>query len=166
MQQNKKENCTPGQQSLHIASSTPSAYTTWTTRSRSLLVCLLGYLALASSLTANIYFPLIDLLAERYSVSTQAINLTITLFFVFQGIAPSFWSPLSDSFGRRPVYLATFTVYTAASLGLSIVDRSYPALLLLRAMQSIGGSAVLSLAYAVVADVTSTRRGAAFSPRC
>ncbi|SPQ24148.1 0a0ea045-a5b6-47b8-baeb-9413dc6c4f26 [Thermothielavioides terrestris] len=98
--------------------------------------------------------PLIDLLAERYDVSPQAINLTITLFFVFQGIAPSFWSPLSDSFGRRPVYLATFTIYTAASLGLSISDRNYPALLLLRAMQSIGGSAVLSLAYAVVADVT------------
>jgi MFS family permease len=140
-------------------------YTTWTTRDRAALVCLLGYLALASSLTANIYFPLIDLLAERYSVSTQAINLTITLFFVFQGIAPSFWSPLSDSYGRRPVYLATFTIYTAASLGLSIVDRSYPALLLLRALQSIGGSAVLSLAYAVVADVTvHSERGKFLAP--
>jgi MFS family permease len=108
---------------------------------------------------------LIDLLAQRYEVSTQAINLTITLFFVFQGIAPSFWSPLSDSFGRRPVYLATFIIYTAASLGLSIVDRNYPALLLLRAMQSIGGSAVLSLAYAVVADVTvHSERGRFLAP--
>ncbi|KAK4237439.1 hypothetical protein C8A03DRAFT_16018, partial [Achaetomium macrosporum] len=91
----------------------PTPYTIWTTRDRAFLVCLLGYLALASSLTANIYFPLLDLLAERYGVSTQAINLTITLFMVFQGIAPSFWSPLSDSWGRRPVYLATFTIYTA-----------------------------------------------------
>ncbi|KAL2016773.1 hypothetical protein VTK56DRAFT_2986 [Thermocarpiscus australiensis] len=140
-------------------------YTIWTPRNRTLLVCLLGYLALASSLTANIYFPLIDLLAERYGVSTQAINLTITLFFVFQGIAPSFWSPLSDSYGRRPVYLATFSIYTAASLGLSVVDKSYPALLLLRAMQSIGGSAVLSLAYAVVADVTvQSERGQYLAP--
>ncbi|KAK4032545.1 major facilitator superfamily domain-containing protein [Parachaetomium inaequale] len=144
---------------------TRSPYTTWTTQDRTLLVCLLGYLALASSLTANIYFPLIDLLAERYETSTQAINLTITLYFVFQGIAPSFWSPLSDSFGHRPVYLATFTIYTAASLGLSIVDRSYPALLLLRALQSIGGSAVLSLAYAVVADVAvHSERGRFLAP--
>ncbi|KAK4121926.1 hypothetical protein N657DRAFT_539345, partial [Parathielavia appendiculata] len=81
--------------------------TIWTTRDRVLLICVLGYLALASSLTANIYFPLIDLLAGHYDVSTQAINLTITLSFVFQGIAPSFWSPLSDYFGRCPVYLAT-----------------------------------------------------------
>jgi hypothetical protein len=52
----------------------PTPYTTWTTRDRVFLVCLLGYLALASSLTANIYFPLIDLLAERYDVSTRAIT--------------------------------------------------------------------------------------------
>ncbi|KAK0711964.1 major facilitator superfamily transporter [Lasiosphaeris hirsuta] len=148
---------------LQVVSSTP--YTTWNSRDRSLLVCLLGYLVLASSLTANIYFPLIDLLAEQYGVSTQSINLTITLFFVFQGIAPSFWSPLSDSFGRRPVYLITFTIYAGASLGLSIVSNSYPALLLLRAMQSIGGSAVLSLAYAVVADVTvHSERGRFLAP--
>lgn len=140
-------------------------YTIWTARRRHLLVCLLGYVALASSLTANIYFPLLDLLANRYSVSSQSINLTITLFFVFQGISPSFWSPLSDSLGRRPVYLATFTLYTLASLGLSIADRNYPALLLLRALQSIGGSAVMSLAYAVVADVTvHSERGRFLAP--
>lgn len=151
------------------APSTPATpqgpYTTWTVRQRKLLVCLLGYLALASSLTANIYFPLIDLLAERYAVSAQAINLTITLFMIFQGIAPSIWSPLSDSFGRRPVYLITFAIYTAASLGLSIVDKNYPALMVLRGMQSVGGSAVLSLAYAVVADVSvHSERGRFLAP--
>ena len=140
-------------------------YTTWTVPQRRLLVALLGSVALASSLTASIYFPLIDLLATRYSVSTQSINLTITLFFVFQGISPSFWSPLSDSLGRRPVYLTTFTVYTLASLGLSIVDRSYAALLVLRGLQSVGGSAVISLAYAVVADVTvHSERGRFLGP--
>ncbi|KAH9909775.1 major facilitator superfamily transporter [Xylariomycetidae sp. FL2044] len=140
-------------------------YTTWSVRDRRLLVILLGYLALASSLTANIYFPLIDLLAVRYGVSVQAINLTITLYIVVQGIVPSFWSPLSDTLGRRPVYLATFTVFTIASLVLSIVDRNYPALLVLRALQSVGASGIVSLAYATVADVVvHAERGAYLSP--
>lgn len=147
------------------AATDPGPYTTWTSRDRALLVCLLGYLCLASSLTANIYSPLIDLLAKRYMVSVQAVNLTITLFFVLQGVAPSFWSPLSDSFGRRPVYLATFAVYTLASLGLSVSDRRYPTLLLLRALQSVGGSAVMSLSYAVIADVTvHSERGRWIAP--
>lgn len=129
------------------------------------LTYLLGYLALASSLTATIYFPLIDLLARDYHTSIQAINLTITLYVVFQGIAPSFFSPLSDTFGRRPVLLTTFTVYLVAAIGLAVNTDSYVALLLLRALQSIGGSAIMSLAYAIVADVVPhSQRGSVLGP--
>ncbi|KAI1425812.1 major facilitator superfamily domain-containing protein [Xylaria sp. FL1777] len=129
------------------------------------LTYLLGYLALASSLTATIYFPIIDLLAERYHTSVQAINLTITLYVVLQGIAPSFFSPLSDTFGRRPVFLITFTIYLLAGVGLVANTNSYVALILLRGLQSIGGSAVLSLSYAVVADIVPhSRRGSVLGP--
>ncbi|KAI1123238.1 major facilitator superfamily domain-containing protein [Nemania abortiva] len=129
------------------------------------LTYLLGYLSLASSLTATIYFPIIDLLAARYHTSVQAINLTITLYVVLQGIAPSFFSPLSDTLGRRPVFLVTFTIYLLAGVGLVANTNSYVALILLRGLQSIGGSAVLSLAYAVVADVVPhSQRGAVLGP--
>ncbi|KAI1743426.1 major facilitator superfamily domain-containing protein [Xylaria scruposa] len=129
------------------------------------LTFLLGYLALASSLTATIYFPIIDLLSERYHTSVQAINLTITLYVILQGIAPSFFSPLSDTLGRRPVFLLTFTIYLLAGIGLVANTNSYVALILLRGLQSIGGSAVLSLAYAVVADIVPhSRRGSVLGP--
>lgn len=129
------------------------------------LTYLLGYLSLASSLTATIYFPIIDLLATRYDTSVQAINLTITLYVVLQGIAPSFFSPLSDTLGRRPVFLITFAIYLLASVGLVANTNNYLALILLRGLQSIGGSAVLSLAYAVVADVVPhSRRGSVLGP--
>ncbi|KAI1165731.1 major facilitator superfamily domain-containing protein [Nemania serpens] len=129
------------------------------------LTYLLGFLSLASSLTATIYFPIIDLLAERYHTSVQAINLTITLYVVLQGIAPSFFSPLSDTLGRRPVFLITFTIYLLAGVGLVANTNNYVALILLRGLQSIGGSAVLSLAYAVVADVVPhSRRGSVLGP--
>jgi len=132
----------------------PALYTIWNHRDQHLLICILGYLALASSLTINTYFPLLDLLAVQDGVSIQAINLTITLFLVVEGISPSFLLPLSDAWGRRPVYLATFAVYTLASIGLSIVERNYATLLVLLALQSVGGSTTLSLAYAAVADIS------------
>jgi MFS family permease len=148
-----------------VSSVQSAPYTVWSTRSRRLLVALLGYLALSSALTVTIYFPLIEVLAARYGVSTQAINLTITLYIVVQGIVPSLWSPLSDSWGRRPVYLASFTIFTVASLALTIVDRNYPALLIFRAMQSIGSSAIISLSYATVSDiVVHSERGSYLAP--
>ncbi|POS75161.1 hypothetical protein DHEL01_v206447 [Diaporthe helianthi] len=140
-------------------------YSTFTKWQKIYITYLLGFLTLASSLTANIYLPLILLLAEQYHTSGQAINLTITVYVIFQGISASFWSPLSDVFGRRPVFILTFGLYTAASLGLALSKGSYTALILLRATQSVGGSAVLSLAYGVVADlVTSAERGTMLGP--
>lgn len=140
-------------------------YSVFTTGQKRYITYLLGFLTLASSLTATIYFPLIPLLAEEYQTSAQAINLTITLYVVFQGITPAFWGPLSDTFGRRPVLMITFGLYTGASVGLAFSRGSYPALLLLRAIQSTGGSAVVSLSYAVVADlVTSAERGSMLGP--
>lgn len=129
------------------------------------LTYLLGYLALASSLTATIYFPIIDLLSRRYHTSVQAINLTITLYVVLQGITPSFFSPLSDTLSRRPVFLITFTIYVLAGVGLVANTTSYAALIILRGLQSIGGSAVLSLSYDVVADIVPhSRRGSVLGP--
>jgi multidrug resistance protein len=140
-------------------------FTTFSRRRRIYLTYLLGYLTLASSLTATIYFPLIENLGRYYQTSIQAINLTITLYLVFQAISPAFFGPLSDTLGRRPVFLLTFLVYCAASVGLALNKQSYAALLLLRSLQSVGGSVVMSLAYAVVADISiPAERGKILGP--
>lgn len=140
-------------------------YTTFKPSLRRYLPLLLGYTCLASSLTATIYFPLIPPLAEHFEVSIQAINLTITAYLIFQAISPAFFAAFSDSFGRRPVLLLTLSIYFVASLGLALNRRSYAALLVLRALQSFGGSAVMSIAYGVVADVAvSSERGKMVAP--
>ncbi|TPX18250.1 uncharacterized protein E0L32_002759 [Thyridium curvatum] len=149
-----QEEVTGGVEVSNASSEETARYTIFSVHYRWYLTILLGYLCLASSLTANIYFPLINLLAEQYNATTQEINITITVYVVIQGVAPSIFSPLSDTLGRRPVYLLSFALYTAASIGLVFNTTSYAGLLVLRAIQSAGGSATLSLAYAVVADYT------------
>ena len=131
----------------------PIPYTTFTKAHNRLITIILTSTMLASPLTATIYLPLLPLLARHFHVSIQAINLTITLYIVFQAISPLIFATASDSFGRRPVLLLTFAVYSAASLGLALNKTSYGALLVLRPVQSLGASAVLAIAYGVIADV-------------
>ncbi|MCJ1385695.1 hypothetical protein MMC17_008818 [Xylographa soralifera] len=120
---------------------------------------------LASPLTATIYLPLLPLLETQFDVSRQAINLTITIYIVFQAISPLLFATASDTFGRRPIYLTTYALYTIASLGLALNKHSYVALLVLRALQSLGASAVLAIAFGVVADVCpAAERGAMLGP--
>lgn len=143
----------------------PAPYTVFTRRQKRLLTSVLILTMLASPLTATIYLPLLPLLAVQFNVSNQSINLTITIYVLFQAISPLLFATASDSFGRRPIYLITYAVYTVASLGLALNKHSYTALLILRALQSLGASAVLAIAFGIVADVCPpAERGAMLGP--
>lgn len=157
----------PGEASVqnHAVARETIPYTAFSVRYRWYLTYLLGILCLASSLTAKLYFPLISLLSNHYHTSIQGISFTITLYILIQGISPPIFAPISDTWGRRTVYLVSFAIYAIGSLGLSVSGNSYVALLLLRAIQRFGGSATLSLAYAVVADYAPhSQRGRFLGP--
>lgn len=120
---------------------------------RTYLTYLLGIVILLSTLTATIYFPLIPMLSTQFSVSLQAINLTVTVYATCQAVSPAFFAAVADMHGRRPVLLGLIALYAVASLGLVLNERSYSALVALRALQSLGGSATVPVAYGIVADV-------------
>lgn len=131
----------------------PTPFTTFTVRQKHLIASLLGFTSLASPLTATIYLPVIPLLSVQYHTSIQAINLTITIYIIFQALSPAVFATLSDTLGRRLIFLITLTVYFLASLGLALNKESYAALLVLRALQSLGASAILAVGYGVIADI-------------
>ncbi|KAL8713851.1 MAG: hypothetical protein Q9220_001996 [cf. Caloplaca sp. 1 TL-2023] len=147
------------------SSPAPPPYTLFSAIQRRLIVFILIFTMLASPLTATIYLPLLPLLAAHFHVSLQAINLTLTLYIIFQALSPLLFATSSDTFGRRPIYLITFFIYTLASFGLALNRTSYAGLLVLRAVQSLGASAVLAIAYGVVADLcVPSKRGAMQGP--
>lgn len=129
------------------------------------LTYMLGFITILSTLTATIYFPIIPMLSVHFSVSIQAINLTVTLYTVCQAVSPPLFASLADCYGRRPVLLALIAIYACESLVLALNSRSYGLLLGMRALQSIGGSATPAIAYRIVPDVAVvSRRGKMLGP--
>ncbi|KAH8129619.1 hypothetical protein FP744_10008058 [Trichoderma asperellum] len=140
-------------------------YSVFSPALRTFLTYFLGYAMILSTLTATIYFPLIPILSTQLHVSIQSINLTVTVYAIAQALSPAIFASLADSFGRRPVFLCLVTLYAVPSLGLALNRTSYPALITLRALQSIGGSAIPSISYGVVADVAPVaERGSMLGP--
>lgn len=117
------------------------------------LQLLVGLATTTSSLTATIYLPLLPLLRTHFSTSAQAANLTI--YIVFQVISPVIFGPLSDTYGRRPIFLIVLGIYAVSNIGLAVNERSFAALSTLRALQSLGASATYSIAFG--ADVCLPR---------
>lgn len=133
-----------------------SAFTHWEKR---LIVLGAALGAFFSPLTAQVYFPALNVVADAFRVGTSQINLTVTTYMVFQGVTPMFIGGLADVAGRRPAYVVCFVVYVAANIGVALCQ-SYAELLVLRCLQSAGSASTVALCQAVVADVvTSAERG-------
>ncbi|TVY71196.1 Itaconate transport protein [Lachnellula suecica] len=133
-----------------------SAFSTWKKR---YIVIMVTWAAFVSPTSANIYFPALNPIKEQLNVSTTLINLTLTSYMIFQGLAPTVFGDLADMAGRRPAYILAFIVYLGANIGLALQD-SYAALFILRCLQSTGSSGAIALGYGVVADIsTSSERG-------
>ncbi|KAF2637483.1 MFS general substrate transporter [Massarina eburnea CBS 473.64] len=141
-----------------IQSNSPP-YSVLSKRKKIFIVFLAAWGGFFSPLSANIYFPALTTLSKDYNVSSTLMNLTLTSYMIFQGLAPTIFGDLSDMAGRRPAYIIGFIIYIGANIGLALQD-SYAALFILRCVQSSGSSATIALGNGVVADIaTSSERG-------
>lgn len=141
-------------QILHRIPSGPP-YSVFTKPQKLYIVIMAAIGCLFSPLSANIYFPALNAIAEDLHVSNAVINLTLTSYMIFQGIAPSIFGDLGDMLGRRPAYILGFIIYIGANIGLAL-HKDYTALLILRCVQSTGSSGTMSLGSGVLADIASS----------
>lgn len=133
-----------------------SSFTLWEKR---LIVLAAAMSAFFSPLTAQIYFPALNVVAKDFGVTTSQINLTVTTYMIFQGVTPMFIGGFADTGGRRPAYVVCFVVYIGANIGVALC-RNYASMLVLRCLQSAGSASTVALCQAVVADtITSAERG-------
>ncbi|KAH8799352.1 putative MFS efflux transporter [Xylogone sp. PMI_703] len=134
-------------------------YSSFSTAQKTFIIFTAAFASTFSPLSSNIYYPVINSIAHDLHVTPAMMNFTITAYMIFQGLAPTFMGNLSDTVGRRPVYVLCFGIYLCANIGLAL-QRNYWVLLGLRALQSTGISATIALSNAVAADtVTSAERG-------
>ncbi|MCJ1329960.1 hypothetical protein MMC10_006641 [Thelotrema lepadinum] len=129
-------------------------YTIFTSYQKTLLLVLVSVAGTFSTCASNVYFPAIPSVAADLHVSTELINLSVTLYLVFQGISPTFWGALSDVKGRRLTYMCTFVVFIGACIGLA-ETKNYPQLLVLRCLQSSGSASTIAIGSGVLGDITT-----------
>ncbi|KAF2085890.1 MFS general substrate transporter [Saccharata proteae CBS 121410] len=128
-------------------------------RRKRLLVYIVSLAGLFSPLSSNIYFPALGAIAKDFNTSYSLVTLSITVYMIVQGIAPSFWGPLSDKLGRRPIFIGTFTVYLIANVVLAL-SQDFQTLMVFRAIQAAGSASTISIGAGVIGDLTtSAERG-------
>ncbi|OGM51061.1 hypothetical protein ABOM_000292 [Aspergillus bombycis] len=149
----------PSAGSLEVQQLSPPVYHIFS-RSRKLeMVVIVSLAAIFSPLSSNIYFPALGDISRDLHTSMTLTTLTITIYMIVQGIAPTFWGSISDTSGRRPVLIGTMVVYIISNIALG-ASTNYGELMAFRALQAAGSAATISIGAGVIGDITtSAQRG-------
>ena len=75
-----------------------------------------------------------------------------TIPIAFAGVAPLFWSPISNVYGRRPIFVFVSALGVAAHAA-AAAAQTWGGILAARAYVGIGTSAGMGIGAAVVADM-------------
>ncbi|GME56175.1 putative major facilitator superfamily transporter protein [Neofusicoccum parvum] len=137
-------------------------YHVFTYRQKFLIVILISCAATFSPLASNIYFPALELISEEMNASKEEMALTITVYMIAQGIAPSLWGPISDCIGRRQVLIWTLLLFHLTNIALALAPTT-PLLTALRALQALASSATISLGAGVIADIAPAAERGGFT---
>ena len=115
------------------------------------------FLTAISVLTLNLFLPSLPSMAKDFGVSYGAMSAAISSYLFLSALFSLVLGPLADSFGRRPVLLITFGIFTLASACAAITE-NYTLFLFFRMIQAVcvTGS---TLSRAIVRDMYPPGRG-------
>ncbi|CAE6514752.1 unnamed protein product, partial [Rhizoctonia solani] len=136
-------------------------FSVYTKREKWYMVGMAALAGIFSPLASTVYFPAIPTMAAAFGKTIELINLTVTMYMIFQGISPMLWGSLADRFGRRPVYLTCLSLLLLSCVGLALVPiNAYWLLMVLRCFQAAGSASMVALGAGVISDIaTPAERG-------
>ena len=130
----------------------------WPASKRLTDMILMSVITFLSPLGSSIFAPGIGYALHDLHTSSQAVgSLMITIYLLGYALGPLFLSPLSEIYGRYPVVIGSCWFFVAFLLGCSFAP-SMAGLIVMRFLAGTGGSAVMTIAPAMVADLYPLER--------
>lgn len=115
-------------------------------------VLILGGLGALGPLANDMYVPALPALSHDLGATTSQAQMTLSAFILGLALGQIVAGPISDARGRRWPLLIGVVIYVLTSL-LCIITPSMTALIALRFVQGIAGSAGMAIALAMVSDL-------------
>ena len=116
-----------------------------------LLAFLLAALAMIGPFTIDTYLPAFPAIRSDLGASNAQLQQTLSFYLGTVAVMTLFHGTLSDSFGRKPVILASLAVYTVTAAGCAMAS-TWTALLIWRAAQGLAAGAGIIVGRAIIRD--------------
>ncbi|KAG7562297.1 hypothetical protein FFLO_02285 [Filobasidium floriforme] len=124
----------------------------WSERKKTVVLVMVAFAALSPTLGASIYNPAFEQLREQLSATDTELSLSVSLFILFQGGWPIFWSSIAEVTGRKVIYLVSNAIFIVGTIVASRAQ-NMTVLIIMRLLQGFGSAAVLSVGAGSLADM-------------
>lgn len=111
-----------------------------------------GFHALGPGFTSAILIPGAEQIATQFDITIQKATYLVAVHVLFLGLGPFLWTPLMNSYGRRPALISSMLLSSVAALGGGFA-KSYGTLMTARVFQSIGISSGFVVPGVIVVDL-------------
>lgn len=115
------------------------------------LMALLAASSFMTPLSLDMYTPAVPYMAGYFSTTPDMVNLTLSGFFVCFTLGMLVFGPVSDRFGRRPAFVASYMLYAVGSLVCALAP-IIEIFVFARVLQGLGAGGASSVSMAVVKD--------------
>ena len=105
-----------------------------------------------SIMSTDLYAPSLPYLTDFFGTTPELMKLTISLNLILFGISQLIYGPISDRFGRRPVFLGSIALFAVASIACGFAQ-SIDQLLVARMLQGMFAAAEAVICLAVFKDL-------------
>lgn len=119
---------------------------------KSFIVLIIAYGAVMGPMGTSIIFPAIGPLVADFDTSTIMVDVSVGIYLLSLGIFPIWWSSLSEIEGRRTVYVLSFTLLTAFTIG-SALSPNISAFIVFRMLQGASSASVQSVGAGTISDL-------------
>ena len=134
-----------------------------TPHNHQMLVRWLAYLIFFAVLNETVFNVSTPIIAAEFGLSAANVSWVMTIFMVFFGIGSVIYGRLADLYSLRRLIEFGTCLYVTASLFGYMVQASYPLVILARAVQAMGASAIPALSFVVIARfIPMANRGRVF----
>ncbi|OCH95314.1 MFS general substrate transporter [Obba rivulosa] len=133
----------------------------WPKSKRWIITYQLALSTFTVSFCSSCYTGGLDDMQRDLHMSQEVAILGLSLYVLGFGLGPTVFAPLSEIFGRRPIFLSTFAIYACFHMGGALAQNA-ATVLVTRTLAGVWGSAPLTNAGAGMADIWTPReRGVA-----
>ena len=95
--------------------------------------------------------PSITIIKADFNLTSDMVQLTLTVFIIAAGIGQLVFGFLSDRYGRRPILLTGSFLFVVSSIT-SVFSPNILFLLIMRVIQGLGAAACMSMARVIIND--------------